>query len=62
MKVIVITSEPVDKGQDPIEKLIGKEYDVTDFDKEDNSVSVYDEHIFKGYIVLNENEYEIMEG
>ena len=62
MKVRVIANNPdLSKGieQDSIQSLIGKEYNVIDHDKEDNSVNVYEES-FGGQITLNKGEYEII--
>ncbi|ANB57161.1 hypothetical protein GFC29_1381 [Anoxybacillus sp. B7M1] len=63
MKVKVIANKPDTRprtgAQLPIEHLIGKIYEVKYYDKEDQSVTVYEES-FGGDIVLNKNEYEIM--
>ena len=61
-RVKIIANNP-DNMQDDIIALIGNEYDVILFDKNDNSVSVViDESNPKwNTIVLNENEYETLE-
>jgi|GEM_PF-4785378 len=63
MKVRVIASKPdtqrIAVAQLSIEHLIGKIYEVKYYDKEDQSVTVYEES-FGGDIVLNKDEYELV--
>lgn len=56
-QVRIVNSKPADKGQCEIKSLIGNVYDVTYFDEEDESVSVFSPE-FDGEIVLNKSEYE----
>ncbi len=58
MKIKVIASHPKD-GQDPIENLIGKEFETVGPVDEDGSVSVNTTE-FGGLIVLQPSEFERM--
>lgn len=61
MKIKVVSSNPAgSKGyeQDHINSIIGREYEVVLFDKEDDSVSIIEPEFWKGEIVLNVDEYE----
>lgn len=63
MRIRVIDNSPQGTGdykQDDINKIIGLEYDVMILDKEDNSVSIIEPDFWKGEIVLNEDEYEVI--
>lgn len=60
MRIKVVTSNPAgSKGyeQDHIDSIIGREYEVVLFDKDDDSVSVIEPEFWKGEIVLNKEEY-----
>lgn len=58
MKVKVIADQPLE-GQGSIKHLIGKEYTVKFYDKDDESVSVIDG--MEGEIVLNKSECIVLE-
>lgn len=57
-KMKVIADQPLE-GQGSIKHLIGKEYIVKFYDKDDESVSVIDG--MEGEIVLNKSEYIVLE-
>ena len=59
MKIKVIANHP-QKGQDSIKHLIGKVYDVINFDKESNEVQVESKEFdgTDGIIILNKREWK----
>ncbi|MCF7618629.1 MULTISPECIES: hypothetical protein [Bacillus subtilis group] len=63
MIIKIIKSQPDTRErleQDHINHLIGNTYEVLNYDKDDNSVSIFDSS-FGGEIVLNEKEYQIID-
>lgn len=59
MKIKIIKSVPATGQDNLLLNVIGQEFEVLDFDEENEEVSVYSE-LYKGEIVLNKSEYEVV--